>query len=84
MKYFRDGYVAHVVDKKCPAGVCKSMVRYQIDPDTCKKCGICAKNCPVGCITGDKNTPYAIDQEKCVKCGMCMEKCPFKSVLNNA
>ena len=84
MKYFRDEYVAHVVDKKCPAGVCKSMVRYQIDPDTCKKCGICAKNCPVGCITGDKNTPYVIDQEKCVKCGMCMEKCPFKSVLNNA
>ncbi|MBR6443929.1 MAG: 4Fe-4S binding protein, partial [Firmicutes bacterium] len=84
MKYFRDEYVAHVVDKKCPAGVCKSMVRYQIDPETCKKCGICAKNCPVGCIEGDKNTPYVIDQEKCVKCGMCMEKCPFKSVLNNA
>ena len=84
MKYFRDEYVAHVVDKKCPAGVCKSMIRFQIDAETCKKCGICAKNCPVGCITGDKNTPYVIDQEKCVKCGMCMEKCPFKSVLNNA
>ncbi|MEA4923308.1 MAG: NADH-quinone oxidoreductase subunit NuoF [Eubacteriaceae bacterium] len=84
MKYFRDEYIAHVVDKKCPAGVCKSMVRYIIDADTCKKCGICAKNCPTGCISGDKNTPYVIDQDKCVKCGVCVTKCPFKSVLNNA
>ncbi len=84
MKYFRDEYVAHVVDKKCPAGVCKSMVKFIIDTDVCKRCSICKKNCPTGAISGDKNTPFAIDQDKCIKCGVCMEKCPFKSILKNA
>jgi NADP-reducing hydrogenase subunit HndC len=84
LSYFKDEYMAHVVDKKCPAGVCKSMMKYIIDNDACKRCGICKKNCPTSCITGDKTTPFAIDQEKCVKCGICMEKCPFKSILKNA
>ena len=84
MKYFRDEYVAHVVDKKCPAGVCKSMVKFIIDTDVCRNCGICKKNCPTGAISGDKNTPFVIDQDKCVKCGVCMEKCPFKSIYKNA
>ena len=84
LSYFKDEYMAHVVDKKCPAGVCKSMMKYIIDNDACKRCGICKKNCPTGCITGDKTTPFAINQEKCVKCGICMEKCPFKSILKNA
>ncbi len=84
MRYFRDEYMAHVVDKKCPAGVCKSMVRYIIFECTCKRCSICKKNCPAGAISGDKNTPFVIDQDKCVKCGICMEKCPFKSILKNA
>ena len=84
MKYFRDEYVAHVVDKKCPAGVCKSMVKFIIDTDVCKRCSICKKNCPTGAISGDKNTPFVIDQDKCIKCGVCMEKCPFKSILKNA
>ena len=84
MRYFRDEYMAHVVDKKCPAGVCKSMVRYIIFESTCKRCSICKKNCPAGAISGDKNTPFVIDQDKCVKCGVCMEKCPFKSILKNA
>lgn len=84
MRYFRDEYMAHVVDKKCPAGVCKSMVRYIIFESTCKRCSICKKNCPAGAISGDKNTPFVIDQGKCVKCGICMEKCPFKSILKNA
>ncbi|MGI6737071.1 MAG: NADH-ubiquinone oxidoreductase-F iron-sulfur binding region domain-containing protein [Anaerovoracaceae bacterium] len=84
MKYFRDEYVAHVVDKKCPAGVCKSMVRFIIDADSCRHCGICAKNCPTGCISGSKDEPYEIDQDKCVKCGVCVSKCPFKSILSNA
>lgn len=84
MKYFRDEYMAHVVEKKCPAGVCKSMVKFIIDTDVCKRCSICKKNCPAGAISGDKNTPFVIDQDKCVKCGICMEKCPFKSILKNA
>jgi len=84
MRYFKDEYIAHVVDKKCPAGVCKSMVRYIIDRDTCKECGICAKNCPTECISKDPEKGYVIDQDKCVKCGTCVAKCPFKSILNNA
>ncbi len=84
MKYFRDEYMEHVVEKKCPAGVCKSMVRFIIAADTCKSCSICKKNCPADAISGDKNTPFVIDQDKCVKCGICMEKCPFKSILKNA
>ena len=86
MKYFKDEYMAHVVDKKCPAGVCKSMLQFIIYEDTCKSCGICKKNCPTGAISGDKKTgePFVIDQDKCVKCGVCMEKCPFKAILKNA
>jgi NADP-reducing hydrogenase subunit HndC len=84
LRYFKDEYIAHVRDKKCPAGVCKSMMRYVIAADHCKKCGICAKNCPVNCISGDKNTPYVIDQDKCIKCGACMTKCPFKAIFKNA
>lgn len=84
LRYFRDEYVAHVVDKKCPAGVCVSMLRYVIAQDACKKCGMCAKNCPVNCISGSKNTAYVIDTDKCIKCGACMEKCPFKAILKNA
>ncbi len=84
MKYFRDEYVAHVRDKKCPAGVCISMLRYVVDSEICKCCGICAKNCPVGAISGSKGQPYSIDQDKCIKCGVCMAKCPFKSIMKNA
>lgn len=84
MKYFRDEYVAHVRDKKCPAGVCISMLRYVVDSEICKCCGICAKNCPVGAISGSKGQPYSIDQDKCIKCGVCMTKCPFKSIMKNA
>lgn len=84
LQYFKDEYIAHVVDKKCPAGVCISMLRYVILEETCKRCGVCKKNCPVGCISGDKDTPYTIDNEKCIKCGVCMAKCPFKSIMKNA
>ena len=84
LKYFRDEYEAHVVDKKCPAGVCVSMLRYKINEDLCKKCGICAKNCPAQCISGSKAEGYVIDNEKCLKCGVCMEKCPFKAIMKNA
>jgi len=84
LRYFRDEYIAHVRDKKCPAGVCKSMIHYVVSADHCKKCGICARNCPVGAISGDRNTTYVIDQDKCIKCGVCMEKCPFKAIFKNA
>ena len=84
MKYFKDEYIAHVRDKKCPAGVCISMLRYLIEKESCKRCGICAKNCPVGAISGSKEEPYVIDQDKCIKCGGCMSKCPFKSIMKNA
>ncbi|MGE5614565.1 MAG: NADH-quinone oxidoreductase subunit NuoF [Bacillota bacterium] len=84
LRYFRDEYIAHVRDKKCPAGVCKSMVSYVIAADRCKSCGICSRNCPVSAISGEKGVPYVIDQEKCIKCGVCMMKCPFKAIFKNA
>ncbi len=83
LKYFKDEYMAHVVDKKCPSGVCKSMMKYVINADACKSCGICAKQCPVSAISGEKKVPYIIDQDKCIKCGVCMEKCPFKAIYKN-
>lgn len=84
LRYFRDEYMAHVVEKKCPAGVCKSMLRFIIDTESCKRCGICKKNCPAEAISGDRENPFVIDQDKCIKCGVCIEKCPFKSILKNA
>ncbi|MCR4436397.1 MAG: NADH-quinone oxidoreductase subunit NuoF [Clostridiales bacterium] len=83
LRYFRDEYEAHVKEKRCPAGVCKAMMKYVINADSCKSCGICAKNCPVGAIEGEKKVPYRIDQDKCIKCGTCMEKCPFKAIFKN-
>ena len=82
LRYFRDEYVAHIVDKKCPAGVCKKLLQFKIDMDKCIGCGMCAKNCPADAITrtdyiapGHKLASFAIDSAKCVKCGACMEKC---------
>jgi len=80
LKYFKDEYIAHVRDKKCPAGVCKSMLHYEINPEKCKSCGICAKVCPASCIKGEKKVPYVIDTDKCLKCGACMQKCPFGAI----
>lgn len=84
LRYFKDEYMAHVKDRKCPAGVCKSMTQYVINEQKCKSCSICAKQCPVGAISGEKKVPYVIDQDKCIKCGVCMEKCPFKAIFKNA
>jgi len=81
LRYFEDEYMAHVVDKKCPAGACKDLLQYIIIEDKCKGCSICAKQCPVDAITGEIKNPYVIDQEKCIKCGVCEGKCPFKAIV---
>lgn len=87
-QFFKDEYIAHVVDKKCPAGACKDLVTYSIDKDKCIGCGICAKNCPVDAITrteyiapGHKLASFSIDTDKCVKCGVCVGNCKFKAVI---
>jgi len=80
LRYFRDEYVAHVVDKRCPAGVCKALLSYQIDADKCKGCTLCARICPNSAIIGKVKEAHTIDQEKCLKCGACMEKCRFGAI----
>ena len=80
LRYFRDEYIAHIVDKKCPAGVCKALLQYKIDPDKCKGCTLCARTCPADAITGSVREVHMIDPEKCLKCGACMEKCRFGAI----
>lgn len=80
LRYFRDEYVAHVVDKTCPAGVCKDLLKYNIDPDKCRGCTLCSRKCPAGAITGTVKQPHVIDQNKCLKCGACMEACKFGAI----
>ena len=81
LKFFRDEYVAHVVDKKCPAGVCKSLLHYEIVADKCKGCTACARACPVNAISGEVRKPHQIDTRKCIKCGACMETCRFDAIV---
>ncbi len=80
LKYFRDEYIAHVQDKKCPAGVCKNLLNFTIIADKCKGCSACARKCPVGAITGEIKSPFTIDPAKCIKCGACIETCKFDAI----
>ena len=81
LRYFKDEYVAHIKEKVCPALVCKAFVRYKIDPNKCKGCALCAKNCPVQAISGNLGSPHVINQDKCVKCGTCVEVCPSNAII---
>ena len=81
LRYFRNEYEAHVIDKKCPAGVCKHLLTYSIDPEKCKGCTLCARNCPVGAITGEVKQPHVIDASKCIKCGVCISNCRPKAIV---
>lgn len=80
LKYFREEYIAHVKDKKCPAGVCKNLLNFSIIADKCKGCSACARKCPVGAISGEIKSPFVIDTDKCIKCGACIETCKFGAI----
>ena len=81
LKVFREEYEAHVIEKRCPAGNCQALRKYKIDPDKCKGCSKCARNCPVNAITGKIKQPFTIDTNKCIKCGACQENCPFDAIV---
>jgi Na+-translocating ferredoxin:NAD+ oxidoreductase RNF subunit RnfB len=80
IKYFREEYDAHIRDKKCPAGVCKPLYYYEIDPEKCTGCSLCRLKCPAKAITGEKKQPHTIDQELCIKCMECYKNCKFDSI----
>jgi NADH:ubiquinone oxidoreductase subunit F (NADH-binding)/(2Fe-2S) ferredoxin len=80
LRYFRDEYEAHIRDRRCPAGVCKELITFSIDPERCRACLLCNKNCPQNAISGEKKKPQTIHQEKCVKCGVCRDVCKFEAV----
>ncbi len=84
LTHFRDEYIDHIQNKKCTAKVCKSLTNYEIIADNCKKCSLCARQCPVNAISGVVGKePYVIDQDKCIKCGLCLASCKFKAIVKN-
>ncbi|MCL6638232.1 MAG: 4Fe-4S binding protein [Firmicutes bacterium] len=84
LRYFKDEYIAHVRDKTCPAGVCQNLLDFTVEEEKCVSCGLCAKACAVGAISGEKKKPYRIDPEKCIKCAACVAKCPKKAIVKGA
>jgi len=83
LRYFRNEYLAHIVDKKCPAHSCSTLLTYSIDPEKCTGCTLCARKCPVGCISGEVKKVHSIDQSKCIKCGACFTNCRFQAVIKD-
>jgi ferredoxin len=80
LKLFRDEYEAHVYEKRCPAKMCKALIRYEIQPEICTGCTVCARNCPVGAITGERRQPHVIDPDICIRCGICAQVCNFNAI----
>ena len=80
LHYFRNEYEEHIKNKNCPAGECKALKKFQINQEKCKRCGLCARNCPVQAISGNREEGYQIDTNKCIKCGLCASKCNFKAI----
>ena len=81
LRYFRDEYLAHVDEKRCPAGVCKALIEFSIDAEACTGCTLCASRCPQDAIDGETKRPHTIDQELCIKCGICRDVCKYDAVL---
>ena len=80
IKYFSEEYLAHIREKRCPAGVCPALTEFFIEEEKCTGCGLCAPNCPAGAINGEKKAPHKIDKAKCIKCGECLNRCRFAAV----
>lgn len=80
LKYFREEFIEHAVDKKCRTQECKAIANITIDEEKCKACGLCQRSCPVGAILGEAREKRHIDQSKCIKCGTCIKSCPFKAI----
>ena len=83
LKYFKNEYISHIKDKKCPAGVCRSLIIYNVDQEKCTGCGVCKINCPEGAIEGELKQLHFINQDKCIKCGFCRDNCKYDSIICN-
>jgi len=81
LRYFRNEYEAHILEKKCPAGSCRALIKFTVNPETCRGCTLCAKACPVNAVSGQRGQVHSIDQQKCTKCGACYDACPFDAII---